>query len=76
MRFFAIAAALAVTFGAGIASNASAQQRTERVVTKTTVERHTVARGHRGWTTRRVCRTQWHNHRKIRRCRMIRVRRR
>jgi hypothetical protein len=60
--------------GVGAASSASAQPG-ERTVTRTTVERHTVARGHRGWTTRRVCRTQWYHHRKVRRCRTIRVRR-
>ena len=69
-----VAAALAVTLGVGAASSAPAQPR-ERVVTRTTVERHTVTRHHRGWTTKRVCRTQWPHHRKIRRCRMIRVRR-
>jgi hypothetical protein len=75
VKLFALATAFALTIGAGTAGAASAQS--TRVVTKTTtVERHTeMHRNNRGWTTKRVCRNIWTHHRKVRRCRMIRVRR-
>ena len=76
MKLFALAAAVAVTLSAGAASTASAQTR-ERVVTHktTTVTRHVETRRHHGWRTKRVCKIHWVHHRKVRRCRTIRVRR-
>ncbi|WP_046347749.1 hypothetical protein [Sphingomonas changbaiensis] len=76
MKLFAIAAAAAVAITSFSAVPASAQR--ERVVTRTTVTRHVNYRHemrHRGWRTKRVCRTRWHHHRRVRVCRTIRVRR-
>ena len=39
--------------------------------TTTTTTRHVT---HRGWRNKRVCKVRWHNHRKVRTCRMVRVR--
>jgi hypothetical protein len=71
-----------VAAAAAFAVPAAAQQRmeTHREVRTTTVVRHdNMGRAddkrHHGWTQRRVCSTRWVNHRKVRTCRMVRVRR-
>jgi hypothetical protein len=75
MKLFMLAAAAALTIGAGASVPASAQ--TERVVTRTTtVDRHVTRYGNdRGWRNKRVCKVRWHHNRKVRTCRTIRVRR-
>ena len=65
----AAAAAIALTgLAPGLATPAAAQ--------RTVVHERTVVRGpvrHR-WHTRRVCRTYWHHHRRVRTCRNVRYR--
>lgn len=75
MKLFALAAAAAVAVTSISFAPAEAQpQRVEtHTTTRTTVKQ--VVHGNRGWRTKRVCTTRWQHHRKVRTCRVIRVRR-
>lgn len=74
MKLFALAAAAAIAVTSLPFAPAAAQpQRVETQTTRTTVKQ--VVHGNRGWRTKRVCTTRWQHHRKVRTCRVIRVRR-
>jgi hypothetical protein len=74
MKAFLIAAAAAC--GVALAAPAAAQHNehhTTMTVKHTTVERHGNWHGPR-WTKKKVCKTVWRNHHKVRRCTWQRVR--
>jgi hypothetical protein len=70
---------IATAFAASLAAMPAQAQ--DRVVRSTTVTRHVSTSAHHedavprhGWRWKRVCRTRWVNHRKIRSCKKVRVR--
>lgn len=76
MKAFLIAAAAGL--GIAMAAPASAQMTTHTTTTtvkQTSVERHGNGNWHRPhWVKRKVCRTVWRHHRKVRQCTWKRVR--
>ncbi len=66
---------------AAVAVTAMPAQAQDRAVHSTTVTRHTTSSVHHdnagprhGWRWKRVCKTRWTHHRKVRTCRKVRVR--
>ena len=72
---------LAITAAAAVGLTAMPAQAQDRVVRSTTVTRHATSSVHHdnaaprhSWRWKKVCKTRWTHHRKVRSCKKVRVR--